>query len=205
MLLDAPAGEPWPSLLAVGDALFGRLDWWPRVPPDAASTLIGALAGARRDVPGRPGGARRGSPTPGSRMLRTDGEHAPEIWCRLDGGPHGFLSIAAHAHADALSAEVRYGGVDVLADPGTYCYHGDPAWRSYFRSTIAHNTLEVAAANQSGRRRPVPLAAAGQRPRARGRRHRRRGRAGPPTTTVTWPCGRRSGTAARSGWTGRRA
>jgi hypothetical protein len=40
--------------------------------------------------------------------------------------------------------------VDVLADPGTYCYHGEPAWRSYFRSTIAHNTIELDGRNQSG-------------------------------------------------------
>jgi hypothetical protein len=39
--------------------------------------------------------------------------------------------------------------VDVLADPGTYCYHGEPAWRSYFRSTTAHNTMEVAGRSQS--------------------------------------------------------
>ena len=37
----------------------------------------------------------------------------------------------------------------MLADPGTYCYHGDPAWRSYFRSTIAHNTIELDGRNQS--------------------------------------------------------
>jgi hypothetical protein len=82
-------------------------------------------------------------------LLRTNGGQAPEIWCRCDGGPHGYLSIAAHAHADALSVEVRCGGVDVLADPGTYCYHGEPAWRSYFRSTIAHNTVELDGRNQS--------------------------------------------------------
>jgi hypothetical protein len=46
--------------------------------------------------------------------------------------------------------EVRYGGVDVLADPGTYCYHGEPVWRSYFRSTIAHNTIELDGQDQSG-------------------------------------------------------
>jgi hypothetical protein len=67
----------------------------------------------------------------------------------LDGGPHGFLSIAAHAHADALSAEVRCDGVEVLVDPGTFCYHGDPDWRRYFRSTLAHNTVEVDGTNQS--------------------------------------------------------
>jgi hypothetical protein len=150
ILLDAPTDNPWPSLLAVGDAVFGRLDWWPRVDPGAASTLVGALAGIRRDVPGRPSERPSRFADAGITLLRTDGAHDPEIWCRLDGGPHGFLSIAAHAHADAMSAEVRHGGVDVLADPGTYCYHGDPAWRSYFRSTIAHNTLEVAGSNQSG-------------------------------------------------------
>jgi Heparinase II/III-like protein len=86
----------------------------------------------------------------GITLLRTNRGSAPEIWCRCDGGPHGYLSIAAHAHADALSVEVRYGGVDILADPGTYCYHGEPAWRSYFRSTIAHNTVELDGRNQSG-------------------------------------------------------
>ena len=45
--------------------------------------------------------------------------------------------------------EVRYAGVDILADPGTYCYHGEPEWRSYFRSTLAHNTVELGGRNQS--------------------------------------------------------
>ena len=45
--------------------------------------------------------------------------------------------------------EVRYAGVDILADPGTYCYHGEPGWRSYFRSTLAHNTVELGGENQS--------------------------------------------------------
>jgi hypothetical protein len=80
-------------------------------------------------------------------LLRTHGEN--EIWCRCDGGPHGYLSIAAHAHADALSVEVRYAGIDILADPGTYCYHGERPWRSYFRSTIAHNTVELGGRSQS--------------------------------------------------------
>jgi hypothetical protein len=85
-------------------------------------------------------------------LLRTSGEN--EIWCRCDGGPHGYLSIAAHAHADALSVEVRYAGIDILADPGTYCYHGEREWRSYFRSTIAHNTAELDGQSQSSERGP---------------------------------------------------
>ena len=151
LLLDAPVpGGGWRLVLALGEALFGRLDWWPRVSAGAASTIIASLASPPRDIPDRPGQRPSRFADAGITLLRTDGTQAPEIWCRLDGGPHGYLSIAAHAHADALSVEVRYGGVDVLADPGTYCYHGEPVWRSYFRSTIAHNTVELDGQNQSG-------------------------------------------------------
>ena len=149
LLLDAPAPNRWPAVLALGEALIGRLDWWPPSPAGAESTLAGALAPGTRDIPGRPGRRPSRFTDAGITLLRSDPEQGPEIWCRCDGGPHGFLSIAAHAHADALSVEVRYGGVDILADPGTYCYHGDPPWRSYFRSTIAHNTVELAGQNQS--------------------------------------------------------
>ena len=167
LLLDAPTPNRWPSLLALADALVGRLDWWPRPPADAGSVIVGALAGAKRDIEGRPGQRPSRFADAGVTLLRTDGDN--EIWCRCDGGPHGYLSIAAHAHADALSVEVRYGGVDILADPGTYCYHGEPAWRSYFRSTIAHNTVELGGRSQSSERRPVHVAAPCARPGGRGR------------------------------------
>jgi hypothetical protein len=149
ILLDAPAANGWPSLLAIGGALFGKPGWWPCIPATAASTIIGALHGPVREVEGRPARRPWRFADAGTTLLRTSGEHEPEIWCRCDGGPHGYLSIAAHAHADALSVEVRYGGVDILADPGTYCYHGDPEWRSYFRSTIGHNTVEIGGRNQA--------------------------------------------------------
>jgi hypothetical protein len=147
LLLDAPTPNSWPPLLALADALVGRLDWWPRPPADAGSSLIGALTPATHQIEGRPEQRPSRFADAGITLLRTTGEH--EIWCRCDGGPHGFLSIAAHAHADALSVEVRYAGVDILADPGTYCYHGERAWRSYFRSTLAHNTAEIGGRSQS--------------------------------------------------------
>jgi Heparinase II/III-like protein/Heparinase II/III N-terminus len=149
LLLDPPPTNRWPTLLALGEAVFGRLDWWPRTAPDAASSIIGALAGAPRAAAGRPARRPWHFADAGTTILRAVREKEPEIWCRCDGGPHGYLGIAAHAHADALSVEVRYGGVDILADPGTYCYHGEPQWRSYFRSTIAHNTVELDGRSQS--------------------------------------------------------
>ena len=149
LLLDAPVPNRWPSLLALGAEVFGRLDWWPQSPVGATGPVIGSLASERHDIPGRPAQRPSRFADAGMTLLRTTEAAAPEIWCRCDGGPHGYLSIAAHAHADALSVEVRYGGVDILADPGTYCYHGDLAWRSYFRSTIAHNTVEICGRSQS--------------------------------------------------------
>lgn len=155
LLLDASVPNRWPSLLALADALVGRLDWWPRPPADAGSVIIGAMAGARHRLACRPAQRPSRFADAGITLLRTAGhDHLPEIWCRCDGGPHGYLSIAAHAHADALSVEVRYGGVEILADPGTYCYHGEPPWRSYFRSTIAHNTAELGGRSQSSERGP---------------------------------------------------
>ena len=149
VLLDAPEHNRWPTLLALSDAAFGRLAWWPAARPDAGSVLAGALMSAQRQVDDRPGQRPSRFADAGISILRTNAAVSPEIWCRCDGGPHGFLSIAAHAHADALSIEVRHGGVDILADPGTYCYHGEPEWRSYFRSTVAHNTIELGGRSQS--------------------------------------------------------
>lgn len=73
---------------------------------------------------------RRGGSQHLSALTTTGHDQLPEIWCRCDGG-HASLRVATQAHAAALSVEVRYGDVDILADPGTYCYLGDPASRSY--------------------------------------------------------------------------
>ncbi|MEU1865906.1 heparinase II/III family protein [Streptomyces gardneri] len=151
LIVDGAGTDRWGSLLTTGDAVFGRLDWWPEVTgTDVRTPLLAALvrpyakAGTAPAV-SRPASRPAHFADAGMTILR-----GPEgIWCRCDGGPHGFLSIAAHAHADALSVEVRHDGVDVLADPGTFCYHGQPEWRQYFRSTLGHNTLQWEGGDQS--------------------------------------------------------
>ncbi|MEP7244976.1 MAG: alginate lyase family protein [Gammaproteobacteria bacterium] len=80
------------------------------------------------------------------------GEHfgtAREALAVLDAAPLGYLSIAAHGHADCLSFTLSLAGEQILIDPGTYCYHTEPEWRTYFRSTAAHNTLRVDGRDQS--------------------------------------------------------
>jgi hypothetical protein len=67
----------------------------------------------------------------------------------FDAGPLGYPSIAAHAHADALSFCLAVRGEWWLVDPGTYSYHSETRWRDYFRGTISHSTLRVDKTNQS--------------------------------------------------------
>ncbi len=150
LLLDAPEFDRWASLLATGGALFGARDWWPQVPRADLRTLIWTQLAQSPPLPvQRPDRRAADFPGAGMAILRHRAGETDEIWCRCDHGPHGFLSIAAHAHADALSVEVRRGGVEILTDPGTYTYQGEAEWRSYFRSTLAHNCLELAGTSQS--------------------------------------------------------
>jgi hypothetical protein len=149
LILDDPRDNRWRSLLALGAAIFTPMPWWPAVEPDVASVLISALLPPLPPLAGRRQQRTSHFADAGITVLRTAPGVEPEIWARCDAGPHGFLSIAGHAHADALSIEVRHEGVDILADPGTYCYHGEARWRSYFRSTLGHNTLELDGQDQS--------------------------------------------------------
>ncbi|MEU6457099.1 alginate lyase family protein [Streptomyces sp. NPDC047065] len=151
LVVDGAGTDRWGSLLATGDAVFGRRAWWPEVTgTDVRTPMLAALIRpypADGAVPAvtRPASRPAHFADAGLTVLRGPAG----IWCRCDGGPHGFLSIAAHAHADALSVEVRQEGIDVLADPGTFCYHGQPVWRRYFRSTLGHNTVQLGDADQS--------------------------------------------------------
>jgi hypothetical protein len=149
LLLDAPEYNRWNALLSTGEVLFGRLAWWPVAAERDVRTNIWTRAVQVPLLPmNRPAERPEIFPDAGHVYLRSD-TNGKNVWCRCDHGPHGFLSIAAHAHADALAIELRIDGVDILADPGTYCYHGEPEWRGYFRSTRGHNTLELDGQDQS--------------------------------------------------------
>jgi hypothetical protein len=66
----------------------------------------------------------------------------------LDAGKPCPSYLPAHAHADLLSYELIVQGRRVVVDSGVYEYAAG-AWRDYFRSTSAHNTVVVEDRDQS--------------------------------------------------------
>jgi hypothetical protein len=72
-----------------------------------------------------------------------------EIYIHIDAAPLGYLSIAAHGHADALSFILHINGTPFFIDSGTYTYHTHPEFRSYFVGTMAHNTVRVNRLDQA--------------------------------------------------------
>ena len=151
LLLDAPSLSPVTSVLDTCELIFEAAPWWrDREPRGVGACLLAGIVQSRTiPLSDRPAERPSCFPFAGITVLRDLQPGPNELWCRLDHGPHGFLSTAAHAHADALSIELREGGQEILTDPGTYCYQDERHWRDYFRSTLAHNTLEVDGRDQA--------------------------------------------------------
>jgi hypothetical protein len=142
------------SLLATGAVLFRRPDFARKAAgiDDKTRWLLGsdAIAHSAGHWTGNTiAEAPRAFPQSGYYLLG-DAYGAPdEIRMLIDAGSLGYLSMAAHGHADALAIALNVGGHEVLIDPGTYAYHMQPQWRTYFRSTRAHNTALVDEQDQS--------------------------------------------------------
>ncbi|MFV8819469.1 alginate lyase family protein [Haliea sp. E17] len=142
------------SLLATGAVVFGRRDFKAKgcgfddktrwLLGDAASTEFGSL---QADAAGLP--VQRAFPQSGYYLLGDAFETADEVRLIADAGPLGYLSIAAHGHADALAFTLSVSGQEILVDPGTYAYHTQREWRNYFKGTSAHNTVRVDGVDQS--------------------------------------------------------
>jgi hypothetical protein len=150
-----PGFSPHLSLIATGAVLFSRSDLAVKAGTvdSKTVTLLGVSAVqrlGRLKERGRAGFRPRLQFTEsGYYLLGTAFDTPDEVRLLVDSGPLGYLSIAAHGHADALSFVLNIGDREILVDPGTYAYHTDPAWRRYFRSTLAHNTVCVDGEDQS--------------------------------------------------------
>lgn len=86
----------------------------------------------------------------GHYLLQSGRQDSPEAVSLLfDCAELGFGALAAHGHADALSFTLRAGGKAFFVDSGTFDYFSHPEARNYFRSTKAHNTVEIDGLSQS--------------------------------------------------------
>jgi len=153
--LDTASAAPYRSLLASAALLFGRADFkakagklddrnrWLFRDADARWAALPAPAPGACETP------RLAFPQGGYYLLGKDFGTPCEVRIVVDCGPLGYLSLAAHGHADALAFTLAMGGEELLVDPGTYAYHTHREWRDYFRSTAAHNTVQVDGLDQS--------------------------------------------------------
>jgi heparinase II/III-like protein len=110
----------WPALL---DELAEQAAWW------LGRTTANEYVPPREDS--------RFFENAGVAVLR-----ARDLQVIVDAGAFGRGS-AGHSHSDTLSIVARSAESEILIDPGTYTYVGDPEWRDHFRGSAAHNTLRI--------------------------------------------------------------
>ena len=155
------------GVFAVAAAVFRRPDyaWAAEGPGPEALWLCGP---ARSDVESL---APRAPETAGSVLLAEGGYGVMRSgWDRrahqlvFDTGPLGCPVSAGHGHADLLGIHCTVFGEATIADPGTFCYTAEPAWRDFFRGTAAHSTVRVDGLDQAVPRGPFSWQA---RPSAR--------------------------------------
>lgn len=151
--LGGPRGD-YRGLLAVGAVLFDRPDF-KRLAAGVREPVFWFCGPAGLDRLDRLEDASpqtlesRAFPDSGYYLLQAGRAGGDSISVAFDCGELGFGSTAAHGHADALSFTLRVNGADILVDPGTHDYFTYPDWRTYFRSTRAHNTIEIDGRDQS--------------------------------------------------------
>jgi hypothetical protein len=147
------------SLMACAGCITGEEDYCQCAAemPQEAAFLLGAhglesVYGTRR----RFSGEARHDKTAASRVFPEGGyfvlcgdDGGTESRCVFDCGELGLGRTAAHGHADCLSVTLSAGEGEILIDPGTFTYHSQPEWRTYFRSTGAHNTVTIDGRSQS--------------------------------------------------------
>lgn len=147
------------SLLATGAVIFDRADFARGADSfdEKSRWLLGGVASMRfgelrqrRIPPAEAAPATgRGFPDGGYFVMGDRFGRSDEVKMIVDAGPLGYLSIAAHGHADALAVTLSAAGQEILIDPGTYTYRASDEWRAYFKGTAAHNTVRVDGQDQS--------------------------------------------------------
>jgi len=147
-LTDCDSLDYRPTVQAVG-ILLDKKKWLPSGPWDALATWLGAV-GAHGTTASVNGLCRTKENSKQGTGLRP-----PPFMFFPDGGflvmrhPGGKMLFRCPrcfrhrpAHSDLLHVDLWHGGVNALRDAGTYSYNYKPPWQDYFRSTVAHNTIQ---------------------------------------------------------------
>jgi hypothetical protein len=144
--------SPFPGLLSIGAGLFSRPDWMVPTRRSAEAVAFWPYKPGNGS-PVRTGGVMRSSADSPSLKNYKDGGMTSVAWdkCKVlfRHSRLGLDDTAGHGHADALSVILSWNDVPVLVDLGSGQYNGDQSVRNYFRSTVAHNTVEVNGRDQA--------------------------------------------------------
>lgn len=143
----APESRYVASIVAAVAGCVGRPDL---APPARDPSIRDIVLGSTGTSPAHRAGMR--SFTTGGYSVIRSTDKTPVVLI-FDHGPIGYLSIAAHGHADTLAVWLSVRNQPVIVDAGTYLYHSSRALRDTFRETAVHNTLTldgVASSRPSG-------------------------------------------------------
>ena len=105
-------------------------------PRSEVAWLLGPAAGA----------ALTDTPPPASQLFRQGGcavLRSGEDHVFVDCGPVGLAGRGGHGHNDVTAFDATLTGIALVLDPGTYTYTRSAEWRNRFRSTAAHNVVQV--------------------------------------------------------------
>lgn len=134
----------WRPLLALGAWLYRRAEWLASAGDawvEGAWVLGEPFLRWRRSLPAPSAAAGfrcHAFPEAGVYQLGAGG-----VQMVVDAGSVGQRNNGSHAHNDTLAFDLFAFGREVLPDRGTGTYASDLSMRNRFRSTAAHNTLQV--------------------------------------------------------------
>ena len=134
----------WRPLMALGAYLFRRPEW---LTLSGDAWVEGAWIIGEPFLRWRHGSSRFGEFPPfRSRAFPGAGWYQlaeGPVQMVVDAGPVGQGGQGGHAHNDTLAFDLYSFGEEILPDRGTGIYTPDLAVRNRFRSTVAHNAIQV--------------------------------------------------------------
>lgn len=139
--LEGATDEMVPTLWGLGERLFPEKNKKPEHDSPLLPWMMGKIYSWKGGNPSQKT-FQHGAPESGVVVLKAASEGVENniLYVCMQAGQS--LQGQVHAHADTLSLELADRGGAILVDPGAYYENSGPL-RSYFRSTLAHNTIRV--------------------------------------------------------------